>query len=41
MFLWPADVGGRFLNLLLLGYAMPAVLALLLSYAVAGRRAAA
>ena len=41
MFLWPTDVGGRFLNLLLLGYAMPAVLALLLSYAVAGRRAAA
>jgi uncharacterized membrane protein len=41
MFLWPIDVGGRFLNLLLLGYAMPAVLALLLSYAVAGRRAAA
>jgi uncharacterized membrane protein len=41
MFLWPIDVGGRFLNLLLLGYAMPAVLALLLAYAVAGRRAAA
>jgi uncharacterized membrane protein len=41
MFLWPIDVGGRFLNLLLLGYAMPAMLALLLSYAVAGRRAAA
>jgi uncharacterized membrane protein len=32
------DVGGVFLNLLLLGYAMPAVLALLLSYAVAGHR---
>ena len=36
-----SDVGGTFINLLLLGYAMPAVLALLLSYAVAGRRAAA
>jgi uncharacterized membrane protein len=38
--LWPIDVGGAFINLLLLGYAMPAVLALLLSYAVAGRRVA-
>ncbi len=37
---WPIDVGGAFINLLLLGYALPAVLALLLSYAVAGRRAA-
>jgi uncharacterized membrane protein len=36
----PTDVGGVFINLLLLAYAMPAVLALLLSYAVAGRRAA-
>ena len=36
--LWPIDVGGVFINLLLLGYALPAVLALLLSYAVAGRR---
>ena len=36
--LWHIDVGGRFFNLLLLGYAMPAVLALLLSYAVAGNR---
>ena len=36
--LWPTDVGGVFFNLLLLGYAMPAVLALLLSYAVAGHR---
>ena len=35
---WPIDVGGGFINLLLLGYALPAVLALLLSYAVAGRR---
>jgi uncharacterized membrane protein len=32
------DVGGVVINLLLLGYALPAVLALLLSYAVAGRR---
>ena len=39
--IWPIDVGGVFINLLLLGYAMPAVLALLLSYAVAGRRAPA
>ncbi|WP_291865899.1 DUF2339 domain-containing protein [Bradyrhizobium sp.] len=38
--LWPTDVGGAFFNLLLLGYALPAVLALLLSYAVAGRRPA-
>ena len=39
--LWPINVGGAFVNRLLLGYAMPAVLMLLLSYAVAGRRAAA
>ncbi|NVN87345.1 MAG: DUF2339 domain-containing protein [Rhodopseudomonas sp.] len=32
------DVGGAIFNLILLGYAVPAVLALLLSYAVAGRR---
>jgi uncharacterized membrane protein len=38
--LWPTDVGGVLFNLLLLGYAMPAVLALLLSYAVAARRPA-
>jgi uncharacterized membrane protein len=38
--LWPTDVGGVFINLLLLAYALPAVLALLLSYAVAGRRPA-
>ncbi|MFB9264863.1 DUF2339 domain-containing protein [Bradyrhizobium erythrophlei] len=38
--LWPLDVGGSFINLLLLGYAIPAVLALLLSYAVAGHRPA-
>jgi uncharacterized membrane protein len=36
--LWYIDVGGAIINLLLLGYALPAVLALLLSYAVAGRR---
>src|SRR5260370_13535711 len=34
---WPIDVGGPFLNVLLLGYALPAILALLLSYAVARR----
>jgi uncharacterized membrane protein len=39
--LWPADVGSVFINRVLLGYAMPSILALLLSYAVAGRRAAA
>ena len=38
--IWPTDVGGVFINLLLLAYAAPAVLALLLSYAVAGRRRA-
>jgi uncharacterized membrane protein len=38
--LWPITVGGVFINLILLGYALPAVLALLLSYAVAGRRSA-
>jgi len=38
---WPIDVGGVFINLILLAYAAPAVLALLLSYAVAGRRRAA
>ena len=35
------DVGGTIFNLLLLGYAVPAVLALLLSYAVAGHRPSA
>jgi uncharacterized membrane protein len=39
--LWTVDVGGRFINLLLLAYALPAVLALLLSYVVAGHRPAA
>jgi uncharacterized membrane protein len=36
--IWPISIGGEFINPVLLGYAMPAVLALLLSYAVAGRR---
>lgn len=36
--IWHVNVGGAVINLLLLGYALPAVLALLLSYAVAGRR---
>jgi uncharacterized membrane protein len=39
--IWPINTGGEFINPILLGYAMPAVLALLLSYAVAGRRRAA
>jgi uncharacterized membrane protein len=39
--LWTIDVGGRFINLLLLAYALPAILALLLSYVVAGHRPAA
>jgi uncharacterized membrane protein len=34
------DVGGVFFNLILLGYALPAVLAMILSYAVAGERPA-
>ena len=34
----PIDVGGAVINVLLLAYALPALLALLLSYAVAGRR---
>jgi len=38
--IWPIDIGGVFINLILLGYALPAVLTLLLSYAVAGRRRA-
>jgi len=36
--LWRVDVGGAVFNLILLGYAIPAVLMLLLSYAVAGHR---
>jgi Predicted membrane protein len=39
MIWWSSDVGGVFIKILL-GYALPAVLALLLSYAVAGRRPA-
>src|SRR5580692_4645080 len=39
--LWRVVIGGEFINELLLGYAAPAILALLLSYAVAGRRHAA
>lgn len=39
--IWPINVGGVFVNRILLGYAIPALLALLLSYAVAGRRSAA
>jgi uncharacterized membrane protein len=38
--LWRISIDGAFINSLLLGYAVPAVLALLLSYAVAGRRTA-
>ncbi|WP_439393970.1 DUF2339 domain-containing protein [Bradyrhizobium sp. PMVTL-01] len=36
--IWRIDVGGAVFNLLLLGYALPAVLMLLLSYAVVGKR---
>ena len=36
--IWPINVGGVFINLVLLAYDLPAVLALLLSYAVAGQR---
>jgi uncharacterized membrane protein len=38
--LWRIEIGGALINPVLLGYALPAVLALLLSYAVAGRRPA-
>jgi uncharacterized membrane protein len=38
--LWRIEISGAFINPVLLGYALPAVLALLLSYAVAGRRPA-
>src|ERR1700722_17880590 len=38
--LWRIEIAGAFINPVLLGYALPAVLALLLSYAVAGRRPA-
>jgi uncharacterized membrane protein len=36
--IWRVDVGGPIFNLVLLGYALPAVLMLVLSYAVAGHR---
>ncbi|MGB3866939.1 MAG: DUF2339 domain-containing protein, partial [Xanthobacteraceae bacterium] len=36
--IWRIDVGGMVVNRLLLGYALPAVLMLLLSYVAAGRR---
>jgi uncharacterized membrane protein len=36
--LWPDQIDGLVINQILLGYAIPAVLALLLSYAVAGLR---
>ncbi|MGY4626502.1 DUF2339 domain-containing protein [Bradyrhizobium sp. USDA 4486] len=36
--IWRVDVGGAVFNLLLLGYALPAILMLLLSYAVVGAR---
>jgi uncharacterized membrane protein len=39
--IWPINIGGAFINGILLGYALPAMLMLLLSYAVAGRRPAA
>jgi len=39
--IWRIEIAGAAVNPLILGYAIPAVLALLLSYAVAGRRAAA
>ncbi|HLX13681.1 MAG TPA: DUF2339 domain-containing protein [Bradyrhizobium sp.] len=39
--LWRVEIAGEFINQILLGYAMPAILALLLSYAVAGQRALA
>jgi uncharacterized membrane protein len=38
--IWPIYIDREFINSILLGYAMPAVLALLLSYSVAGRRSA-
>ena len=39
--IWHIVIDGEFINQILLGYAAPAILALLLSYAVAGRRSAA
>src|SRR5580692_1389779 len=39
--IWRIAIDGEFINQILLGYAAPAILALLLSYAVAGQRSAA
>jgi len=39
--IWPVRIEAAFINPILLGYALPAVLALVLSYAAAGRRRAA
>jgi uncharacterized membrane protein len=39
--IWRIVIDGEFINQILLGYAAPAILALLLSYAVAGQRSAA
>ncbi len=39
--IWHITIEGAFINKLLLGYAAPAILALLLSYAVAGKRSQA
>jgi len=39
--IWRIEIAGTFINPLILGYAIPAVLAFLLSYAAAGRRAVA
>jgi uncharacterized membrane protein len=36
--LWWSEISGDFINALMLGYALPAILMLLLSYAVAGQR---
>src|SRR5205085_1757202 len=38
---WAVSIDGVFINQIWLGYAMPAILALLLSYTMAGRRPAA
>jgi len=39
--IWRIEIAGAFINPLILGYAIPAILAFLLSYAAAGRRAVA
>ena len=38
--IWRIEIAGTFINPLILGYAIPAILALLLSFAVTGRRTA-